>query len=502
MTYAANMKKTPETSRIASRCRAFAQSFALVVALPLVGCAGVAELVGYHEPVPYKDQVAGPELCFRSYLEAPKPPNPKASRSVANWYAKLTPAIVKELAGDANTNDFGDRVMAHAVEAGVPEGDFLKGAHPDPVAACGVSWNYEDVGDYRFRNAASAAKSVARRAAFTEFATEFDAIAPKVSKLARETQEALRALPQDADPYAVWSTYARVMAAHHQIMPVKNPNNPPVFSYAGAPYVVFTDMITRFAKTPMAFLNYHWLGGISPLPDTAPMHVKPLDKPTENDKLLYCAQKLKDLGPLYSDFESNEIAKMFHEFDGEAWLLAQPTSGEPYKSALHIDANDLAPGRTMDRPAGGQGDKEDAEKEKFRLYQRTITTAAVKDGKGTVELTKVEKLHFSYDCKQVVRVKRESDNSSTITRDDVCKFEDATITDKLTLAVSGLPKDVSLEKGDEVIFFAKRTAKDSQEGGKPSKEGRTSFRTTTATAELTFLAAVRRGGNLVFPTGK
>lgn len=459
-------------------------------------------MLGYHEPVSYKDQVAGPELCFRSYLDAPKAPNPKASPSVANWYAKLKPEVVKELAADAKANDFGDRVMAHAVAAGVPEGDFLKGAHPDPVAACGVAWNHEDVGNYRFNNAASAAKSVLRRAAFAECAREFDELGPKMAKLARETQEELRALPRDADPYAVWSTYHRAMAAHQQIMPIKNPNNPPVFGYAGAPYVVFTDMITRFAKTPMEFLNYHWLAGISPLPDTAPKNVKPLEKPTENDKLLYCAQKLHEQGPLYSDFSAEKIAEMFHEFDGEAWLEAQPSGGVPYKRALHIDADDMRPGRMMDRPAGGQGDKPDAEKETFRLYQRAVTAATVKDGKGSVELTNIEKKRFTYDCKEVVKVKRENDGSATISRENVCKIDDATMTDKLTLLVDGLPKTISLEKGDELIFFAKRTAKEMQEGGKPSKEGRTSFRTTTATAELVFLAAVRRGEQLVFPAGR
>jgi hypothetical protein len=490
-------KKTSKMSVIAYCCPTFAQTLVLVLALPLVGCA---ELIGMREPVPYKDQVAAPEQCFRSYLLPSQPPNPKATKSVATWYAGLTPAIVKELANDGNAKELGDRAMAHAIAAGVPEGDFLTGAHPDPAPACGVFWNYEDVGDYRFRNAASAAMSVARRAAFAACASEFDEFAPKVSKLAQQTTRELRDLPREASPYAVWSTYHRAVAAHHLLMPVKNPNAPPVFAYAGTPYVVFKDMITRFANTPMAFLNYHWLGGVSPLPDSAPRHVQPLDAPTDNDKLLYCAHKLRNEGPLYSDFNAEQIARLFHEFDGQAWLDAQPTTGESYhRGALHIDQSDLRPGQTMDRVAGGQGDKADAEKENFRLYQRTITAVALKDGKGTVELTIVNNLRTSYDCKEVVRINRESADSATITRDNVCKYDDTVVTDKLTLGVDTLPPGVSLEKGDELIFFARRTAKDNRDGSKPSTAGRASFRTTTATADLIFLAAVRRGSQMVFP---
>jgi hypothetical protein len=293
------------------------------------------------------------------------------------------------------------------------------------------------------------------------------------------------------------------MAAHRLLMPVKDPNDPPVFAYAGAPYVVFTDMIARFASTPMAFLNYHWLGGVSPLPDTAPLHVHPLDAPTDDDKLLYCAHKLRNEGPVYSDFKAEDIARLFHKFDGQAWLDAQPTTGESYRrGALRIDRSDLRPGKTMDRAAGGQGDKADADKESFRLYQRTITSAALKDGKGTVELTIVDNLRASYDCKEVVRIKRETGDSATMTRDNVCKYEDTVVTDKLTLGVDALPPGVSLEKGDELIFFARRTAKDYRDGGKPSKDGRTSFRTTTATADLVFLAEVRRGPHVVFPASK
>jgi len=496
------MKKTPETSSLAYRCPTFAQTLVVVLALPLVGCA---ELMGMLEqPVSHKTPAAEREECFRSYLlAAPQPPNPNATRSVAAWYARLTPAIVEKLAGDANTNDFGDRVMAHAIEAGVPEGDFLTGEHPDPVPACRNSWSHEDIADYRFRNAASAAMSVARRAAFAACAREFDESAPKVSKLAQQTIQELRDLPRGASPYAAWSTYHRAMAAHRLLMPAKNPNNPQGFAFAGTPYVVFTDMITRFANTPMSFLNYHWLGDVSPLPDSAPHNVHPFDAPTENDKLRYCAYKLREDGPLYSAFSFEDIGKTFPKFNGQAWLDAQPTTGESYdRGALHFGQDDLRPGLTRDRAAGGQGDKSDDEKEKFRLYQRAITSVALKDGKGTVELTIVNEERVRYDCKQVVRLKRETEDTATMTREEVCKIEDTVVTDKLTLGVDGLPPGVSLEKGDDIVFFARRTAKDYRDGGKPSNQGRTSFRTTTATADLVFLAAVRRGSNVVFPASK
>ncbi|MDI1447928.1 hypothetical protein [Polyangium sp. 6x1] len=502
------MKNTPATSSLAYRRPTFAQTLVLVLALPLVGCAELKGLL--EEPASPQDRATELKQCFRSYLRGPQLPNPRAPRSVADWYVHLKPEVVKKLADDAHvdslgsrSSDFADRVMAQAIEAGVPEGDFLKGEHPDPEPACGTSWSHEDIGDYRFRNAASAALSVGRRAAFAACAREFDEFAPKVSKLAQQTAQELRDLPRGATHYEAWSLYRRAMAAHRQLMPIKDPDNTPVFAYAGTPYVVFTDMIARFANTPMSFLNYHWLGSVSPLPDNAVRHVQPLDAPTENDKLSYCARRLQREDTMYTPFTDEEISTFFPQFDGQAWLDAQPTTnGEPYKSALHIDPRDLRPGQTMDRAAGGQGDKSDAEQENFRLYLRTITSTALKDGKGTVELTIVENRRFTYDCKEVVKIKRESSDTATMTRENVCKFDDSVATDKLTLRVDVLPAGISLEKGDELVFFARRTAKDRQDGEKPSREGRKSFITTTATADLVFLAEVRRGPHVVFPASK
>lgn len=471
------------------------RSLSLLAAVSFSGCGG---LLGQGNTASPAEQAAGPAKCFRSYLLTPSRPNPEASPAVAKWYASLTPKAVMELADGADPQEFQQRVMDHAIAAGVGEGEFLRGAHPDPVAACGVGWNHEDVGNYRLQNAASAAKSVLRRDAFAACAKEFDELAPKLGALAKKTRLALAALPSGADPYDVWSTYHRAMAEQRAILPIEAGKPLPVFAYAGAPHVAYTDMITRFAGGPLAILGYHWLGGAWPFPDDAQRFVEPLETPTENDKLVYCARKLRARGPLFSDFSEEDIATIFAPFDGQAWLDAQPTRGEKFgPGSMHIAENDLAAGHAMDHDVGGVTGPD---KEKLRLYQRTITATALKDGKGTVTLTQVENLRRSYDCKATAKVTRNKDGSATVEPGESCKYDDTVVTSALTLSVDALPAGVRLNPGDELLFFAERTAKDERSGSKPSPAGLASFRTTTAAAKLLFVVRVRRGAAVVFPS--
>lgn len=471
------------------------RSMSLLAVVSASGCAG---LLAEGSSASNADRAAGPAKCFRSYLQGASRPNPGANAKVAAWYASLTPKTVIELADGADRQEFQDRVMKHAVAAGVGEGDFLQGSHPDPVAACGVSWNQEDVGDYRFQNAASAAKSVLRRDAFAACAREFDELAPKLGALAKKTKQTLATLPADANPYDVWSTYHRAMAEQRAILPLTEGKPLPVYAYAGAPYVAFTDMFTRFGAGPLAFLEYHWLGGAWPFPDDAQRFIQPLETPTDDDKLLYCARKLRAQGPLYSEFSEEDIAKIFAPFDGQAWLDARPTKGAKHDAdAMHIAENDLRPGVVVDHDMGG---KDGPDKEKFRLYQRTVTATALKDGKGTIELTQVEKLRRSYDCKAIAKVTRNKDGSATVEPGEVCKYDDTLVTSSLTLSVDLLPPGLRLAVGDELLFFAERTAKDERTGSKPSSAGLASFRTTTAAAKLLFLARARRGATVVYPS--
>jgi hypothetical protein len=471
------------------------RSISLLAVVASSGCAGLLT-EGSGPSAAERD--AGPAKCFRSYLLGASRPNPGASAKVAAWYASLTPKTVVELAEGADASEFQDRVMRHAVAAGVGEGEFLRGSHPDPVDACGVAWNHEDVGAYRFQNAASAAKSVLRRDAFAACAREFDELAPKLAALAKNTRQALAALPSDANPYDAWSTYHRAMSEQRAILPLTEGKPLPVLAYAGAPYVAFTDMFSRFGAGPLAFLEYHWLGGAWPFPDDAQRFIQPLETPTDDAKLLYCARKLRAQGPLYSDFSEEDISKIFAPFDGQAWLDAQPTKGAKHDTGtMHIAENDLRPGLVVDHDMGG---KEGPDKEKFRLYQRTITVTALKDGKGTVELTQVEKLRRSYDCKAIAKVTRNKDGSATVEPGEVCKYDDTVVTSSLTLSVDLLPAGLRLAAGDEILFFAERTAKDERTGSKPSAAGLASFRTTSAAAKLLFLARARRGSTVVYPS--
>jgi hypothetical protein len=453
------------------------ESLCILLGVAVVGCAS---LLGPKRPS-YAEQKAGPENCFRSYLMPARGVNAGATSAIATWYAALTPQIVETLAENANRSEFGDRVMAHAIAAGVPEADFLRGAHPDPVRACGVIWNHEDIGTYRFDNAASAARSVLRRAAFAACAREFDELAPKLAALAAETKQQLGTLTGEANPYLAWQVYHRAMTAQRALVPRKRPDDVPVFAYAGAPYVAFTDMMQRFANTPNAYLIAHWLGEVSPFPEYAHALVQPLQAPTDEDKLLYCALKLRERGPIFSDFSPEEAEKRFLHFDRTPLAAAAPT----------MRFSDFHPGKVVDKKMDG-GDN-------FRIYQRPVTAVALKDGRGSVELTTVEHQQLRYDCKRVVRVTEQKDKSAIIAREEQCKIDDRVITNKLTLEVSSLPPGITLEPGDEVVFFAERTSNDQRNGSKPTAKGSASFYTTTATAKLMFLAQVRRGGALVFP---
>lgn len=454
------------------------ESLCLVLGVAVVGCAS---LLGPKRPS-YAEQVAGPENCFRSYLTPVRGVNAGATSAIATWYAALTPQIVSELAKDADRSEFADRVMEHAKAAGVPEADFLRGEHPDPVRACGVIWNHEDIGTYRFDNAASAARSVLRRDAFAACAQEFDELAPKLAALAQQTKQELAALGPSASPYAAWAVYHRAMAAQHALVPISERNPTPVFAYAGAPYFAYTDMLTRFANTPVAFVPDHWLGEVSPFPEYAPRLVLPFDAPTDDAKLLFCAQKLHAHGPLFSDFTPEQIETLFERFDRKPLEASMPT----------MRLSDFAPGKVVDKKMAGGN-------ENRRIYQRPVSSVAVRDGRGTVELTTVEHLQIRYECKRAVRVTDQKDKSALITREEVCKTDDRVVTNKLTLAVEGLPPDLGLKVGDELTFFAERTSNDEKHGAKPNAKGQTSFSTTTATAKLLFLAQVRRGGTILFP---
>lgn len=484
--------------------RSYSSLASALIALA-VSATGCANLLGIRTPPSYADQVAGPERCFRSYLLSPtggpRALNPNAAPSVAKWYATLTPADVLAMATDATRQTFQDRAMKSALAAGVPEGDLLRGEHPDPSRPCGVLWNVEDVGDYRFQNAASVAESVVRRDAFATCAKEFDELAPRLSALAQRTKKALADLGPTANPYDVWLTYHRVIAAQNDLLPIKEGAAPPVFAYAGAPYIAFTDMITRFAGSPFSFLAYHSLAGVSPFIDNAERFIQPLEAPNDDDKLLYCAQKLRNQGMVYSDFSDEDITKIFKPFDGEAWLDSQPTQGESYKrGTVHIDANDLRADVMIDHAMGG---KSGADEEKFRLIQRKITATALREGKGTVELTNVTKAHVPYDCKRVAKITTDKKaQTATVEHLDVCKFDDNVRTDKLTLTVDELPKGVGLNTGDEIMFFAERTSNEVKDSGKPTATGRASTRNITQTAKLLFIAQIRRGGVVVFPTTK
>lgn len=125
----------------------------------------------------------------------------------------------------------------------------------------------------------------------------------------------------------------------------------------------------------------------------------------------------------------------------------------------------------------------------------------MREGKGTVEFTSVSKTHAPYDCKNVAKITTDKKSqTATIEHVDVCKFDDHVRTDKLTLTVDELPKGVGLNTGDEVMFFAERTSNDVKDNAKPTATGRASARNITQTAKLLFIAQIRRGGGVAFPT--
>lgn len=465
--------------------------FCLAAAVSLLPIAGCASLLGI-KPVPTAAEwKAAPTTCFRSYATPASSPNPKATPAIRAWYQSLTPAIVNRLADGVSYTELGDRAIAHAVEAGVPESDFLEGESPDPERACGLSWSHEDIGNNRHANAASAAASVTRRAAFTACAAEFDALWPRLSTLAADAERSVRELP-GADPDAAWALYHRLMTQQAQIIPVDGDGDVPVFAYTGAPYVVFTDLMTRFPGTAAWFLASHWLGGVSPLPDAAERAVRPLPPSAEAARFDYCAQVAERQGALASPLSPDDVEQLSPTFDGAAWLEALPT---PATVDVHLGADDFRGGRVIDRASG----RSKTDEETFRLYRRPITALRLDRGAGTIELTTVDEVRQAYDCKRVVKVKQESSDTASISHEEKCKTNVATTTDRLTLAVTALPAGVTLAVGDQLVFYANRTATSSEQSKRDTRTGTASTRTITSAAELVFLAQVQRDAAVIYP---
>ena len=462
----------------------------LAAAVSLIPIAGCASLLGI-KPVPTAAEwKAAPTTCFRSYAAPARPPNPRATPAIRAWYAALTPAVVKRFADGASYPELGDRAMAHAIAAGVPESDFLEGTSPDPEPACGIAWSHEDVGTNRFQNAASAAASVTRRATFATCSTAFDALWPRLSTLSADAERAVRELP-GADPDAAWALYHRLMAQQAQIIPVEG-DGLPVFAYTGAPYVVFTDLMTRFPGTAGWFLASHWLGGVSPLPDAAERVVRPLPPSAEAARFDYCAQVADREGPLASSLSSDDVEELSPPFDGQAWLDALPT---PATVDVHLGADDFRGGRVIDRASG----RTKSDEETFRLYRRPITALHLKGGAGTIELTTVDEMRQAYDCKRVVKVKQETSDTASISHEEKCKTNVATTTDRLTLTVAALPPGVTLAVGDQLVFYANRTATGSEQSKRDTRTGVASTQTITSAAELVFLAQVQRDATAIYP---
>lgn len=460
-------------------------ALAALVALPLAGCAG---LLAQHTLTTAEIDAAR-EQCFYAYAEPATAPNPRANAAVRRWYASLTPAIVDKLTAGGSIPEIQNRIMKHATAAGVGEGDFLDGQHPDPAPACQLGWSHTDDGDNRFANARMAVMSLRWRNAFAACSARFDAVWPQLRAAADRASVALDQLPASADVYEVWSAYHRAMAEHAAAVPDDpEARSAPVFAQVGTPYIVLMDLVRRFAGTDHWFLAQQWIGGVSPLPDGARELVQPAEAMVADARFHYCAQVMQTDSPLSTE----QVERLTRKFDNQAWLEEQPDG-----RALHKQwsARDLGPGRFVDWGAGRRSE----DKETFRLYSRPVSALHLTRGAGTVELSRTETKKYRFDCKDVIKVEHEADGSSSISRDDKCKIDTRTETDALTLKVDRLPAGLSLAVGDQLTFYARRTGSDHADGGKPTGAGRTSFSSDIATADLVFVAQVRRGDTVIFP---
>ena len=99
----------------------------------------------------------------------------------------------------------------------------------------------------------------------------------------------------------------------------------------------------------------------------------------------------------------------------------------------------------------------------------------------------------------MVKVKQESSDTASISHEEKCKTNVATTTDRLTLAVAALPAGVTLAVGDQLVFYANRTATSSEQSKRDTRTGVASTRTITSAAELVFLAQVQRDAAVIYP---
>lgn len=488
------------TSRITTFCAA-----SLVAAASTLsgGCAdlirGVAGLGSGGSSGPEYSEAeyaAAPLECFRSYRQPVSGVSPHANANVARWYASLTPAIVDSFAVDATYDDFTQRAVEHAVAAGLTEDDLLDGGHPDPVRACGAGWRNGANGARSYeatRNAGAAAASIAMRAAYQSCAAEFEAQAPKVAALATQTAAQLAAIPADASPDAAWVVYHQAMAAHRTL--IGRPIEPTredglVFgnagmAYAGTPYVVFTDMLTRFAGKPAGFLLRAMR--LAALPSDPELYVRSLE-PMDEARDVYCLRQMEAKGSVYAapiEEEGN-----FELHDGRAWLAAHPAAAAAY-AGRHFDLRDI--------PAAVTDDIVNDDDETLRLYQRPISKLALRGGSGTIEFSNTERREQDYECAEVLKVTHSREGASARWVEECAKHRTMTTVDSFTLSVGALPSGLELKVGDSVLFFARRTKHDARRDEKATKRGESITDTTTTAAELLHVARVWRGDAAIYP---
>ncbi len=488
------------TSRITTFCAAGLVAVASTLG---GGCAdlirGVASIGSGGSSGPEYSEAeyaAAPLECYQSYRQPVTGVSPHANADVARWYASLTPAIVESFAVDATYDEFTQRAVEHAVAAGLSEDALLDGGHPDPVRACGAGWRNGANGARSYeatRNAGSAARSIAMRAAYQSCAADFEALTPKVAALATQTAAQLAAIPAAASPDAAWAVYHQAMAAHRTLL--GRPTEPDrdedrVFgtdgmAFAGTPYVVFTDMLTRFAGKPAAFLlRATRLAALPPDPELYVRSLEPMDEARD----VYCLRQMAAKGSLYEpDVEEDGT---FDLHDGRAWLAAHPAEAAAY-TGRHFDAHEL--------PSVVTDDIVNDDDEDLRLFQRPISKLALRGGAGTIEFSNTETREQAYECAEVLKVKHGRDGATARWVEECAKQRTIKTVDTFTLAVAALPPGLELKVGDSVLFFARRTKHDSRRDEMASKRGERITDTTTVAADLLHIARVWRGDRSIYP---
>lgn len=194
--------------------------------------------------------------------------------------------------------------------------------------------------------------------------------------------------------------------------------------------------------------------------------------------------------PGSSYFEGGSVAVKPVFTDEEAKALNDGREQLEKNAAASLDSKDF---QKVSVGTVGAGKGEMAGHPKLGFFERDklpITKLKLDGGKWVVELTRHDDGTFPYDCVPTNRISRIL-SDGTIDYEEICKDGKETWDTSFTVTISDLPDGITLEVGDELVFYGKVLTY-SEKSNTTSKALHT--HEEKGTIELEHLVSIRRKG--------